>query len=349
MKTSLPQESTVSLVILTYNGKAVLPKCLDSALSQTYSMIETILVDNGSTDGSYELALGKYGSRIRIVRNELDLGYPAALNKAASMCGGQLLVFLNDDAALHPKAIEELVRATAEYPDFDFFQPKILLADKPDVINSTGLDIHYCGFGSLAEGGERASQSVVARELLGVHGACFMARAKAFREVGSFDGSFFAFYEDTDLSWRVLLSGRRIIYVPSAIVYHRWGQAWGVVSSSKIRIAERNRLMMVLTNYDRATLILLTFPILCTELGLLVWATKHHILHAKISSYADLIVLRKHLRSRRRIIKAIRRESDFAMLEKFTSELNQVILGGPWLRPTRFLYKLFRNVVIRHL
>jgi GT2 family glycosyltransferase len=343
------RDTTVSILIVNYNGKAFLSTCLNSALAQTYPISEILVIDNHSTDGSYEQAVREYASRIHIVRSESDLGYPGALNKAAGMCKGQYIVFLNDDAALHPKAIEELVNAASAYRRFDFFQPKILLADTPDIINSTGILIHYCGFGSLDEGGKRASQSNAVREISGVHGACFMSRADAFREVGSFDSSFFAFYEDTDLSWRALLRGKRIIYVPSALVYHKWGQAWGTLSSAKIRLAERNRLMMLLTNYDRGTLLLLFPLIVFTEVGEFVWLTRHHMTRAKILGYADLICLRTHLRSRRRMIKAMRRESDLALLRRFTSQLNQVRLGGPWLSPIRYIYRLFEIVVIRHL
>jgi GT2 family glycosyltransferase len=271
------------------------------------------------------------------------------LNKAAGMCKGQFIAFLNNDAALHPKAIEELVKAASVHRRFDFFQPKILMADDRNVINSVGIAIHYCGFGSLAEGGEHASRSIAVREISGVHGACFMSRLDVFRDLGGFDSSFFSFYEDTDLSWRALLSGRRIIYVPSALVYHKWGQAWGILSSAKVRVAERNRLMMLLTNYDSGTLLVLGPLIVFTEIGVLVWATKHHVTRAKLQSYSDLIYMRAHLRSRRKMIKGMRRKSDIALLGMFTSQLDQVRLGGPWLSPTRFIYRLFEIVVIRHL
>jgi hypothetical protein len=345
------QDTVVSIIIVNYNGKPFLSTCLESALAQTYPRTEILLIDNQSTDGSYERAVHEHASRIHIVRSESNLGYPGALNRGADMCAGEYIVFLNNDAALHPKAIEELVKAASSsaYRRFDFFQPKILLADAPDVINSTGISIHYCGFGSLDEGGKRASQSNTLKEISGVHGACFMSRADALRDVGSFDSSFFAFYEDTDLSWRALLRGRRIIYVPSAVVYHKWGQSWGILSNAKLRLAERNRLVMLLTNYDRGTLLLLCPLIVFTEIGILIWATKHHVTRAKIIAYADLIYFRAHLRSRRRMIKAMRRESDSALLKRFSSQMDQVHFGGPWLSPIRSIYRLFEIVVIRHL
>lgn len=323
--------------------------CLNSALTQTHPRVEILVIDNQSTDGSYEQLVREYASRTHIVRSESNLGYPAALNKAAGMCKGQYIVFLNNDAALNSKAIEELVKVASAHRRFDFFQPKILLADNPNVINSTGISIHYCGFGSLDEGGKRASQSNAMREILGVHGACFMSRADAFRDVGMFDSSFFSFYEDTDLSWRSLLTGRRLMYVPSALVYHKWGQAWGNLSRAKIRLAERNRLIMLLTNYNRGTLLILAPLIFFTEAAILFWVVRHHMARAKIMAYADLIYFRAHLRSRRRMIEAMRRESDLVLLRRFTSQLDQVRLAGPWLSPIRSIYRLFEIVVIRHL
>jgi len=343
------QKGTVSVVVVNYNGKAVLSTCLDSVLAQTHRRLEVVMIDNQSTDGSYEEAVRKYRSTVHIVMNSSNSGYPSALNSGADMCAGEYIVFLNNDAAMHPRAVQELLKVASVRQCFDFFQPKIVLADNPDIINSTGISINYCGFGSLDEGGKRASQSNAMREIGGVHGACFMARRDTFREIGAFDNAFFAFYEDTDLSWRALLAGKHVVYVPSAVVYHKWGQSWGNLSKAKVRLAERNRLMMLLTNYDSSTLLILAPLLFFTEIAMLVWVARHHMASAKILAYADLICLRAHLRARRRMIQAIRYESDLALLRRFTPHLEQVRLGGPWLSPIRSILRLFEIFVIRHL
>ena len=344
------RDPIVSIIIVNYNGGPYLSACLDSVLHQSYAKIETIVIENQSVDGSYEQALRNHDSRVRILRNDSNLGYPGALNKGSEMSKGEYLLFLNNDAALHSRAVEELVKAASSNPRFDFFQPKILLAERPSAINSTGMSIHYCGFGTLRDGGKNASQCNSMTEISAVHGACFMCRAKAFRDAGKFDHHFFSYYEDTDLSWRVLLRGGQLIYVPSARVYHQWGQAWGSISSAKIRLAERNRLIIVLTNYDLGTLVILSPLLFFTEIAMLAWASRHAMVRAKITAYADLVILRRHLHRRRDVIKRIRRRSDAWILKtRFTAELSQVRLGGPWLSPIRSMVRIFESVVIDRL
>jgi GT2 family glycosyltransferase len=265
------------------------------------------------------------------------------------MCHGKYVVFLNNDALLHRTAVDDLVREACACPSFDFFQPKILLVDAPDVINSTGISIHYCGFGVLRDAGKSASNCNTPQEISGVHGACFMARSEALRDIGPFDEVFFSFYEDTDLSWRALLKGMRILYVPPARVYHKWGQSWGTLSSAKIRLAERNRLILLFTNYEPGTLLALSFPIICAEIAMLGWLSKRRIVHAKIMAYADLICLREYLFVRRLMIQSTRRVGDLVLLGRFTTQLNQTRLTGPWISPLRSLLRLFEFLVVDRL
>ena len=101
----------LSVIIPNWNGKRFLQECLDSLKDQTYSHFETILVDNGSTDGSVEFVRERYGEFVQIIRNEINLGFTGGNNVGIRAARGEYIVLLNNDTWADPRWLEELVKA----------------------------------------------------------------------------------------------------------------------------------------------------------------------------------------------------------------------------------------------
>jgi GT2 family glycosyltransferase len=332
----------VSVIILNYNGKDVLGACLDSVFASFYSPFEVIVVDNGSTDGSADLFKEKYP--FKLLRNQSNLGYCGGNNLGIGVARGEFLVLLNFDTVVKRNWLNELVSQAIKLKA-DFCQPKILMFDNPKVINSTGLEIHFAGFGLLRSGGKIDSYlDGEPQEVTGVHGACMFASRRAIEEVGLLDSNFFAFCEDTDWSWKALLLGLKLVYVPSATVYHRWGEAWGHQSIEKLYYAERNRMIMVLTNYSYRSLILLLPVFVLTEFVTLAYCFLNKTLKAKILAYSYLLQMRQYIVRRRRRIQSARRVSDTLIVERFTYEFEHPFLAK-FITPVNAIYKWFFGLI----
>jgi GT2 family glycosyltransferase len=337
----------VSVIIINYNGKEVLEKCVQSVLSSSYSPIEVIIVDNSSIDCSGDDVSKKFN--VVLIKSNKNLGYSAGNNLGLREAKGEYILILNNDAILNRKAIDELITESTGSQS-QILAPKILLIDHPRIINSTGLTIHLSGFGLLRGcGEEELGQYDRSTVISAPHGACFFASKDILREIGLFDYQFFAFCEDTDFGWRALLLGKKIQFVPSAIVFHKWGHSYDKAHlSNKIHLAERNRLIMVLTNYEHSTLVLLLPTLLLAELSTLVYCLVHGILVSKLKGYAELIQMRDYLLKRRKLIQSTRKVHDNSFLELFSAEFQHVQFGVA-NKPLNKLFSLFSSVVLRRI
>jgi len=337
---------TVSVIVVNHNGKGVLRDSIQSVFSSKYRPLEVIVVDNGSTDGSDAEIKKEYD--VMLLRNRRNLGFAYANNMGIRAAKGEYCLMLNSDAIVSPEAIGDLVNEASTSRGSGFYQPKILMLDKPGIVNSTGIDIHLAGFGLLRGAGQEDNgQYDQNKQIRAAHGACTFASKKALQDIGLFDGSFFGFNEDTDLGWRALLRGWRPRYVSSATVYHRWGHTWGLGSlfPRKLYYLERNRLIMVLTNYERQSLILLLPILLLAEVCTIAYCLSHSFLNAKIKTYADIIRMRRLIVRRRRLIQSYRREDDRCVINSFVSEFRHPFLANHAHAPLNSLFKLLRRVV----
>ena len=337
----------VSVIVVNYNGKEILEKCVQSIFSSSYYPLEVIIVDNSPLDGSADEVSRKYD--VVLIKNVRNLGYSAGNNLGLREANGEYVLILNNDAILHPRAIDELV-TEANRSKSQILQPKILMLNDSRIINSTGILIHVAGFGVLRGCGEEDSGQYDRSIDIGApHGACFFANRNILKELGLFDEEFFAFCEDTDFGWRALLIGKKTRFVPSAIVFHKWGHAYNNDSLSiKMRLAERNRLIMVITNYQRSTMVLLLPIFFLAELSTLTYCAVHGLIRSKIKGYADLIQMKQYLVARRKRIQSMRRISDNSLLELFTSEFAHTYLGRP-NKPLNMLFSLFSKFCIAFL
>jgi GT2 family glycosyltransferase len=232
----------VSIIIVNYNGKSHLEKCLDSLSKIDYPRYEIILVDNNSTDGSLEFVKSHY-STIRIIKLDHNYGFAEPNNIAAKIANGNYLMFLNNDTVVQPDFIHKLVQEMKLDPMIAISQSMLL---KP------GGDVDSSGdyIDSLGRAYSARDRPNEIRPILSAKGAAMMIRKNIFCKLGGFDKNFFATFEDVDIGWRSWLLGYKVVLIPNSVVYHTGGQTIREISSLIRFHGVKNTLVLRLTNFE---------------------------------------------------------------------------------------------------
>jgi len=208
----------VSIVVLNWNGERYIAECLNSLLDQTYRNYEVIVVDNGSHDGSVELIKG-YLPRIRLIRNEENLGFAVGNNVAIREAKGEYVVLFNYDAVAHSEWLEQLVSGTLIHPQADISSGPIYFYGRDDVIWNAGLRIDMLtGISWLR--GMFQSHLAPSNDVDYLSGCALLVRKLVFDEIGLLDDRFFCYSEDADFCLRAKRDGFNLRLVPDAIVWH---------------------------------------------------------------------------------------------------------------------------------
>ena len=232
----------VSVIVVNWNGKEFLGECFCSLRAQTFSDFEMILVDNGSADGSIEYVQGNFAGWARILKNDQNEGFSGGNNRGIREASGKYIVLLNNDAQADDRWLEELVRIAEENPQVGMLACKIYLQEKAKILDNAGHLIYPDG---LNRGRGRLEvdhgQYEKLEEVFFPSGCAALYRRTMLEEIGLFDEDFFAYGDDTDIGLKGRLAGWKCLYVPRAVVYHRYSQSSGSYSPLKAFYVERNR------------------------------------------------------------------------------------------------------------
>ena len=257
----------MSVIVLNWNGKHFLEVCLTALRRQTFRDFEAILVDNGSEDGSAEY-VREHFPEVFVLALSKNVGFAAGNNAGYERAQGNMIVLLNNDTEVEPHWLEEIRKAAQEFPLVGTFASKMLYFDERTRIDN-------CGFGLTAAGltvdhgrGEQDGPAWSKRR--NIFGAC--AGAAAYRRsmlvrVGFLDPDFFTFYEDVDLSFRAQLMGYGCIFVPRAVVYHRYRATMNKYRAWQIFLTQRNVEFVYLKNLPLSLMLLSLPQRLMYELG----------------------------------------------------------------------------------
>lgn len=239
-----------SVIVLNWNGRHLLEECLESVFSQNFRNFETIVVDNGSTDGSVELLQERWPGKIRVVALPSNIGFAGGNNAGIRIAGGRYVVLLNNDTAVDPDWLSALHQAISRHPEAGMFTPKILNYYRRDEIDNTGHLIYPDG---LARGHNRLEKDDgrfdEETEALYPSGCAGVYKKEMLDGIGLLDETFFAYGEDVDLGLRARWAGWECFYVSDAVVYHKYSATTGTYSSQKAFLVERNRLWILFKNF----------------------------------------------------------------------------------------------------
>ena len=229
-----------SILIVNWNGLAVLPRCLEALRSQDFRAFEIILLDNGSSDASVALLKSQY-PEVVLLESDRNLGFAAGNNRAAKSARGDWLILLNNDAFPAPDWLSVLDRASGQHPHTAMFASRLLMADEPDRIDGTGDAVHVSG--SVWNRQHRYPAHLAdaeVHEVFSPQGAAAVILRSAFEAAGGLDEDFFSYHEDIDLAFRLRLQGHHCLYLPTALVYHRGSHTTGKGSNFAVEHGHRN-------------------------------------------------------------------------------------------------------------
>jgi GT2 family glycosyltransferase len=244
----------VSIIVLNWNGRQHLEMCLTAVAAQQGVSCETILVDNGSTDGSLDLVRERF-PLVRVVPLSDNRGFAGGNNAGVREARGRYVAFLNNDTEAEPTWLRALLGGVDEAAGFVVTTSCLVFMDDPSCIDSAGDGVlRWGGAFKRHHGGsvDLARESVEVFAACG--GACLLSR-RVFDELGGFDEDFFLSQEDVDLSYRARLLGYRVRYVADAVVRHRGSATLGRVSKLSVFHAQRNLEWMYLKNTPTSILV----------------------------------------------------------------------------------------------
>jgi GT2 family glycosyltransferase len=223
----MAEEPRVSVIIVNWNGAEHLRICLPSLLSQSFTSLEIVVVDNRSSDDSAKVA---ESYSVRWLPLEENLGLAPALNRGVAIAKGDLLLFVNNDMRFDPAFVAALVEPFER---------------DEEIFATDGMQFNWDGTarGHLAARltNLRPRQDSSAELVPGLYfyqhekteespvfmgsAACMMVRKKLFEKLGGFDNRLPLGYEDVEICWRAWVHRQKTLYVPSAICWHRVGSS----------------------------------------------------------------------------------------------------------------------------
>lgn len=236
-----------SVIVVNWNGRHHLDACLGALGRQSFTDFETLLVDNGSTDGSPELVRSAY-PWVRLLPLPENRGFAGGNNEGIRRARGRYVALLNNDTEAEPDWLAELVAALERRGDIAFCASRVLLFDRRDTLDSAGD--YFADNGVAGKRGhlEPASRYSEPEEVFGACAAAVLYRRSLLEDVGLLDEDFFLIFEDADLSFRARNAGHRCLYVPTARVYHKTNASIGTYSPTYVYYGQRNLELVYLQN-----------------------------------------------------------------------------------------------------
>lgn len=324
----------VSIIVVNYNGQVHLRECLSSLNNQTNLTSEVILVDNNSTDGSYEIARSEM-PEIRMILSPKNLGYSGAINLGLNHAKGDYIAILNMDVVVTHNWLNPLISFLDANPQAGAVSPKILLYNQPDKINAMGLDIHITGlpfnrlYRSLEEDGDQVPTKVP-----GIHGAAFLVTRGLLEKIGGMNEEYFMYQEDVEFSWILKIAGYDTYCVPESTIYHKYRLSMKPV---KLYFLERNRWFLLLSTLGWQSILLLSPLLTLTELMIASYCClrgKNFIL-AKARTVAWIWKNRGLIRKSRQRVDALRTRSDRQLLSalRLNYDWKMILSVASWRPP----------------
>jgi GT2 family glycosyltransferase len=221
----------LSVIILTCNNRDLTLDCVASVQAEAGAVaLETIVVDNASTDGTIEALRAAY-PQVRLVVNSSNLGFSLANNLGLAIARGRYLLLLNSDTVVRPGALAALVAFMDQHPRAGACGPQLLNADGSLQPSGRKLPTVWSVFADMTRlyrlwqpdvfRQARRDYGQVAR-VQEVSGSAMLVTRSAYERTGGLDANLFIFYEDVDWCHRIHDLGYEIYYVPQAQVVHLW-------------------------------------------------------------------------------------------------------------------------------
>ena len=285
----------VAILIVTHNSREYLADLFASLRRFTDERVPILCVDNASTD---DTVVGLRQEQVvtpnlEVLEQEVNSGFAGGNNIAlirARQLGVRFVLLLNPDTVVTRAGwLDDLIAVMHARPSVGAAQPLLMLHEEPELINSAGNALHYCGFtycGGYRKQKEDVGLNGEVKEITYATGAALLLRMSALDEVGDFDETLFLYLEELDLQLRLRQAGYECVIVPSVRVLHKYTATF---SPRKYAWLERNRWMVLLKNWPLGRLVAASPALAATELAVLFVAAKNGWLREKLWAYGELV------------------------------------------------------------
>lgn len=254
------QTKDIAIVILNWNGKALLEQFLPSVVKYSNDAI-IYIVDNASTDNSIAF-VAEHFSSVRIIQNSKNEGYAKGYNDALKQIEEPLLCLLNSDIEVTQNWLQPILEVFNADENTAIIQPKILDYKKKSHFEYAGaaggfIDKYgypFCRgriFDTIEEDQGQYNDN---KDVFWASGACLFIRNSVFITLNGFDESYFAHMEEIDLCWRAYNNNYKAKYVGSSTVYHVGGATLSNTNPHKTYLNFRNSLFTLVKNTDKNVL-----------------------------------------------------------------------------------------------
>ena len=257
------KEYKASIVIPNLNGKGWLKDSIESVWAQTEQNFELIIIDNGSTDESLDIARS-YCSRpnYTLIENSENTGFSHAVNQGIRAAKAEYVVLFNNDAFAEPDWLAELLKVADTDPKIFAVQSLMIRHFERELADDAGDYVNLIGFAAKEGDGRYVTRYTKQKRIFSACGGASLYRKSILDEIGLFDETFFAYFEDVDLSWRANNAGYKNILCPTAKCYHICGATTGAVKYNGFKSTQsgRNSILLPWKNQPLFMLVLNFIP-----------------------------------------------------------------------------------------
>ena len=264
----------LSIIIVNWNGCALLQRCLTALVPQLAVGDQVIVVDNGSHDASVSWLKTNHPD-ITCIALPTNRGFSGGNNAALAVCTNPWIFLLNNDAFVEPGAVAALRAATACADRVGAISATMVFDHAPELIASNGIVLRRDGV-ALDHGMTEPVRDLPADPfaVTGASGGAVLLRRTMVDDIGLFPDDFFNYLEDVDLAWRAILRGWQTLSCPAARIRHVYSATSGQGSPFKHRLLGRNRWRTLIRCLPTA----------------LWWRLWHHILAYEVAACVGLAI-----------------------------------------------------------
>jgi GT2 family glycosyltransferase len=234
-----PPNKPLSIVVVNYNVKNLLEKCLDSIFKYEKDIeFEVIVVDNNSKDGSQEMLKRDFPQE-KLIENKRNVGFSRACNQGIKQSQGRYILLLNPDTELTPGGFKKMIDFMDSKPEIGICGPKMMDQKGNIQFSCRSFPSYLTAISSSQSILNRIfpenflSQKYLLkewdhsqiREVDWVSGSCFLTKREMFEKIGLLDERFYMYVEDVDLCYRAKKSGFSVFYFPQVLVIHHIGKS----------------------------------------------------------------------------------------------------------------------------
>lgn len=250
---------SVAVVILNWNGEAMLRRFLPVLLQHVVRDVSVFVADNASTDGSLSMLSNEF-PQVKIIVLDHNYGFAGGYNRALRQVEADYYLLLNSDVEVTPGWLQPMLRFMESHPRCAACQPKLLSFHKRDSFEYAGgaggfIDKYgypFCRGRIFSDVEKDEGQYDDCSQVFWTTGACMLIRSNDYWRAGGLDERFFAHNEEIDLCWRLRLMGRELYCVPGSVVYHVGGGTLPKGNPRKTYLNFRNNLTMLHKNLPDA-------------------------------------------------------------------------------------------------